>query len=175
MNVSTRRRILPLFGLPLISVFAVSCAQPGAGVTAPSPSSGSIGPSITAAGPSAGYDASGTWCVSNTDAGGNVDGAPFETTFSQDPATGDLSLTDEDGNPVTLQRLSNGQGEVVTYRIDFIGNEGGSDCDIRIKGTVLLDTTTNTFTGNVRLKELGCSNGRMGAGVIGSKGSCPAQ
>ena len=51
----------------------------------------------------------------------------------------------------------------------------GGECDLRINGTILLDTTTNTFTSaSLRLKSL-CSNERMGAGVFGTKGSCPAQ
>lgn len=169
-------RFQPLFGLPLLVVFAISCAQPGAedGVSPTSPSSLAGGPSATAAGPSAGYDASGTWCVVNTDAHGNPVDPPFEQLFSQDPDTGDLLFTDE-GQPVRAKRLSKGQGKIITYQVSFIGNEGG-ECDLRIKGTILLDTTTNTFTSaNLRLTELGCSNGRFGAGVIGTKGSCPAQ
>jgi hypothetical protein len=173
MNLPTR--LLPLFGLPLIAVVAVSCAQPGPGdgVSPASPSALS-GPSATAAGPSAGYDAGGTWCVVNTDAHGNPVDPPFEQLFSQDPDTGDLLFTDE-GQLVRAERLSNGQGKIITYQLSFIANEGG-ECDLRIKGTILLDTTTNTFTSaNLRLTELGCSNGRFGAGVIGTKGNCPAE
>ena len=172
MNLPTR--LLPLFGLPLIAVVAVSCAQPGPGdgVSPASPSALS-GPSATAAGPSAGYDASGTWCVVNTDAHGNPVDPPFEQLFSQDPDTGDLLFTDE-GQPVRAERLSNGQGKIITYQLSFIGNEGG-ECDLRIKGTILLDTTTDTFTSaNLRLKSL-CSSDRLGVGVRGTKGNCPAQ
>ena len=173
MRLSTR--CMPLFGLPLITVFAVGCAQSGAedAGSPTSPSAVAGGPSATAAGPSAGYDASGTWCVANTDASGNLEGDPFETMVSQDPNTGDLSLIDEDGNPVRLQRLSQGQGATITYRLAFIGNEGGG-CDFRVMGTLLLDTKTDTFTAaNLRLKSL-CSSDRLGAGVIGTKGNCPA-
>ena len=172
MNLPTR--LLPLFGLPLIAVVAVSCAQPGPGdgVSPASPSALS-GPSATAAGPSAGYDASGTWCVVNTDAHGNPVDPPFEQLFSQDPDTGDLLFTDE-GEPRRAERLSNGQGKILTYQLSFNGNEGG-ECDLRIKGTILLDTTTDTFTSaNLRLKSL-CSSDRLGVGVRGTKGNCPAQ
>ena len=172
MNLPTR--LLPLFGLPLIAVVAVSCAQPGPGdgVSPASPSALS-GPSATAAGPSAGYDASGTWCVVNTDAHGNPVDPPFEQLFSQDPDTGDLLFTDE-GEPRRAERLSNGQGKIITYQLSFIGNEGG-ECDLRIKGTILLDTTTDTFTSaNLRLKSL-CSSDKLGVGVIGTKGNCPAE
>jgi hypothetical protein len=165
------------FGFLLLLIAGTAgCAQSetGAPASPTSPSSLSAGPSATAVGPSAGYDASGTWCIANTDAKGNLEGDPFETIITQDPATGDLSLTDEDGMAVRLARLSNGQGAIITYRLSFIGNEGG-ECDFRAKGTLLLDTTTNTVTGNLRLKELGCSNERVGAGVIGRKASCPAQ
>ena len=169
-------RCLHGLGLSLIGICAVSCAQPGAGdgVSPTSPSSVSGGSSATAAGPSAGYDPSGLWCVTNTDADGNIEGDPFETVITQEPGTGDLLLVDEDGNPVRLQRLSNGHGVTITYRLGFVGNEGG-ECDFRIKGTLLLDTRTNTITGNLRLKELGCTEQRWGAGVTGSKGNCPAE
>jgi hypothetical protein len=164
------------FGFSLLLIAGtVGCAQSetGAPASPTSPSSLSGGPSATAVGPSAGYDASGTWCVVNTDAHGNPVDPPFEQLFSQDPDTGDLLFTDE-GQLVRAERLSNGQGKIITYQVSFIGNEGG-ECDLRIKGTILLDTTTNTFTSaNLRLKSL-CSNERFGAGVIGTKGSCPAQ
>jgi len=163
MTLSTR--FLPLFSLPLITVFAVSCSQPGAGSpTAPSALSG--GPSATAVGPSAGYDATGRWRLSNIDEDGNVEDV-FERDVTQD-SNGNLHLLDEDGQPVTLERLSEGGGAMITYRVDFIGNEGGA-CDFRGKGTVLLATGTNTFTGHFRLKELGCQNARLGAGVTGTK------
>jgi hypothetical protein len=171
INLSTR--LLLLFGLPLIAVFGVSCAQPGTAAPT-SPSLLSARPSATAVGPSAGYDASGTWCIANTDAHGNLDGERFQRVITQDPATGDLLLTDEDGSPVRLERLSNGQGAIITYRISLIGSESNSACDIRVQGTVRLDTSTNTFTGMVRLKQLGCDNARQGAGVTGTKQSCPA-
>jgi hypothetical protein len=163
MNLSTR--FLALFGLLPITVFAVSCAQPGGGAPA-APSALSGGPSATAVGPSAGYDATGRWLVANTDAQGNVE-ETFERDITQD-SNGNLHLLDEDGQPVTLERLSEGEGAIITYRLSFIGSEGGN-CDIRVQGTVLLDTRTNTFTGHLRLKELGCENGRQGAGVIGTK------
>jgi len=151
----------------------VGCAQPGTGVPGPSAASSylSVGPSATAAGPSADYDASGPWCLANTDAHGNLDGSPWTTNIIQDPNTGNLSLTDEDGFPVTLERLSNGAGAIITYRVNFIGDEDG--CDIRVMGTGRLDTTANTFTMPIRLKGLTCK-GRIGAGVIGTKGSCHA-
>ena len=164
------------FGFSLLVIAGtVGCAQSGTGdpasPTAPSALSG--GPSANAVGPSVGYDASGTWCVVNTDAHGNPVDPPFEQLFSQDPDTGDLLFTDE-GQPVRAKRLSNGQGKIITYQVSFIGNEG-DECDLRIKGTILLDTTTNTFTSaSLRLKSL-CSSERLGVGVIGTKGNCPAE
>ena len=172
MNRSTR--LLPLLGLSLFAVVAASCAQPGPGDgAAPASPSALPGPSATAVGPSAGYDATGTWCVVNTDAHGNPVDPPFDQLFTQDPDTGDLLFTDE-GQLVRARRLSQGQGKILTYQISFIGDEGG-ECDLRIKGTILLDTTTNTFTSaSLRLKSL-CSNERLGVGVIGTKGNCPAE
>jgi hypothetical protein len=160
-------RFLPLFSLLLITVFGVSCAQPGAGdgVLPTSPSSLSAGPSATAAGPGASYNASGMWRFVTTEADGNVDEI-FDANVTQD-VNGNLSFLDEEGTLITLERL--GTGVVITYRLSFIGNEGGEECDIRIQGTVRLDTRTNTMTGNVRLKELGCSNGRLGVVVTGTK------
>lgn len=109
----------------------------------------------------------------NTDAHGNPVDPPFEQLFSQDPDTGDLLFTDE-GQLVRAERLSKGQGKIITYQISFISNEG-DECDLRIKGTILLDTTTNTFSSaNLRLKSL-CSSDRLGVGVIGTKGNCPAE
>ena len=173
MNPSLR--VLPRIGVSLIAVLAVGCAEPGArenaSPTAPSALSG--GPSATAAGPSAGYNAGGTWCVINTDAHGNPVDPPFEQFFSQDPDTGDLLFTDE-GQLVRAVRLSQGDGKILTYQISFIGNEGG-ECDLRLKGTILLDTTTDTFSSaNLRLKSL-CSTERLGVGVRGTKGNCPAE
>lgn len=164
LDLSTR--FLPLFGLFLITVVAVSCAQPGAGdgVLPTSPSSVSAGPSAAALGPGASYDASGTWRFDTTDAHGNVEDT-FVTEVSQD-GNGNLSFLDDDGAPVTLERL--GTGVIITYRLSLTGNEGG-DCDIRIQGTARLDTRTNTITVKVRLKELGCSNGRQGLVVTGTK------
>ena len=144
-----------------ITIFTVSCAQPGTALPS-SPSSVSA-PSAAAAGPGAAYNATGTWRFVSTDSNGESED-PFDSYVSQD-GDGNLHFLDEDGNPITLERL--GTGVIITYRLATIGNEGG-DCDIRIKGTARLDTTTNTLTANVRLKELGCENGRLGAVVTGT-------
>jgi hypothetical protein len=143
-----------------ITVFAVSCAQPGAGPA--SPSSVSV-PSAAAAGPGADYIATGWWRFVTTDIHGNVDEPPFDTYVTQD-GDGNLHFLDEDDAPITLERL--GTGVILTYRLSITGEEGGG-CDIRVQGTVRLDTTTNTLTGNIRLKQLGCDNGRQGVVVIG--------
>ena len=143
MDLSTRS--LPLSGVLLITVLAVSCAQPGAGLTSPS----SVGPSAAALGPGASYDASGTWHLVVADVHGNVE-ETFDTNVSQD-ANGNLSFLDEDGGLVTLERL--GTGVIITYRQSQIAPpEGGGDCDIHIQATARLDTRTNTLTGNVFLR-----------------------
>lgn len=167
MRVSTLSARWFGFSLFLIAV-TVGCAQPGTGVPAPltSPSSLSV-PSAAAVGPSASYDATGCWRFVEEGE------SPFVRYVSQDSSTGNLSFLDEDFSPIILERLSQGTGAIITYRISLIGDEGG-ECDIRIKGTVVLDTTTNTLTGRVRLKELGCSNGRLGAVITATKISCPA-
>ena len=167
MNLSTR--FLPLLGLPLITVFAVSCTQSGFGdgVGPTSPSSLSVAPSAAALGPGDSYNANGRWRFVIADVHGNVD-ETFDTDVKQDPTNGNLSFRDEDGFLITLERLSPGSGAIITYRLSFIGNEG-EDCDIRIQGTARLDTRTNTLTIAVRLKELGCSNGRDGSVVTGTK------
>ena len=178
MNLS----ILPLrfFGLIPITVFAVSCAQSGASPTSPSSLTGAQGgaspaspssltgaPAAVAVGPSAGYDATGRWHFVQTSANPNLNDT-FDADVIQDPTTGDLSLSDETGNPVILERLSQGAGAIITYRFALIDDEGGA-CDLRIQGTARLDTSTNTITLPIRLKELGCENGRAGAVVIGTK------
>ena len=161
MHVSTR--FLSLFGLPLIAVFAVSCAQSG-GELPTSPSSRSVGPSATAVGPSASYDATGTWRFVTT-LGNDTD--TFTTDVTQ-LANGNLQFLDDDNQLITLERLSQGAGAVITYRLSNIGSDGG-DCDLRSHGTVRLDTRTNTITARIRLKELGCSNERAGVFVTGTK------
>ena len=149
-----------LFGLPLLAVFA-GCAQPDVVPTSPT----SAGSSATAVGPSAGYDATGRWHFVTT-----VDGVvdeDFETDVTQH-SNGNLSFLNDEDELVTLERLSQGTGAIITYRVFSIGSEGG-DCDLRVKGTVRLDTTTNTITATARLKELGCSNTRLGVFVTGTK------
>lgn len=152
MVLSTRS--LPLFGILLITVFGVSCAQPGAGNSAlpTSPSALSAGAAATALGPGASYDASGLWRFVVTDIHGN-DQESFDANVSQD-ANGDLSFLDEDGGLITLKRL--GTGVIITYRQSTIGNEGG-ECDVLIQGTARLDTRTHTIAANIILRELGCS------------------
>lgn len=159
MDLSTRS--LPLFGVLLITVLGVSCAQPGAGNGGlpTSPSSVSVGGSATALGPGASYDASGMWRFVVADVHGNVE-ETFETNVSQD-ANGNLSFLDEDGFLITLERL--GTGVIITYRqYSTAPPEGGGDCDIRVQGTARIDTRTNTLTGNVFLRELGCSHQHLG-------------
>jgi hypothetical protein len=156
MDRSTR--LLPLFGVLLITVISVSCAQSGGGLPT-SPSSLSVGASAAALGPGASYDASGMWRFVTSDVHGNAE-ETFETSVSQD-ANGNLSFLDEDGFLITLERL--GAGVIVTYRqSSIVPPEGGGDCDIRIQGTARLDTTTNTLTGNIFLRELGCSHQHLG-------------
>jgi hypothetical protein len=160
MNLSSR---FSLFGLLPIAIFAVSCAQPGTAPTSPS----SVGPSATAAGPSADYNASGTWSFVFTDVHGGFDG-DFESEVHQDPVTGNLTFFDNDHFLVTLERLSNGEGAIITYRQADI-ETGSRGCDFRVMGTARLDTTTNTLTMPYRLKELECGNGRQGGLLIGTK------
>ena len=167
------------FGFSLLLIAGtVGCAQSGTGVpaspTAPSslsvgssaaaPSSLSVGPSAAALGPGASYNASGWWRFVTTDVHGNVE-STFDTNVTQD-GNGNLSFTDEDGAPITLERL--GTGVIITYRLSLISDEGG-DCDVRVKGTARLDTRTHTMTVPIRLKELGCSNERLGLVVTGTK------
>ena len=94
-----------------------------------------------------------------TDVHGNLE-ETFDTNVSQD-ANGNLSFVDEDGNPITLERL--GTGVIITYRqSSIVPPEGGGDCDVRIQGTARLDTRTNTLVGNIFLRELGCSHQHLG-------------
>src|SRR5262245_35048998 len=160
MNLSSR---FSLFGLLPIAIFAVSCAQPGTAPTSPS----SVGPSATAEGPSADYNASGTWSFVFTDVHGGFHG-DFETEVHQDPVTGDLTVLDNDDFLVTLERLSIAPAPIITYRQSDI-ETGTSGSAIRVMGTARLDTTTNTLTLPFRLKVLECSNGREGELLIGTK------
>lgn len=161
--MASATRSLPLFGVLLTTVFAVSCAQPGAGdgVLPTSPSSLSVGPSAAPLGPRASYDASGMWHFVVTDVHGNVE-ETFDSNVSQD-ANGNLTFLDEDGLLITLERLGTGTGVIIAYRqSQVVPPEGGGDCDILIQGTARLDTRTNTLTGNIFLRELGCSHQHLG-------------
>jgi hypothetical protein len=153
MNLSTR--FLPLFGLLLITVFAVSCAQSGVGdgIVPTSPSSLSVAPSAAALGPGDSYNANGMWHFVVADVHGNVD-ETFDAKVSQD-GNGNLSFVEPDGGLlISLERL--GTGVIIAYRLSFTVDE--DDCDILIQGTGRLDTRTNTMTVNLNLRELGCSN-----------------
>jgi len=174
MNVSTRS--LRWLGILLFATGAVGCAQPGVSdVGLPtSPSSLSTGPSaslvppsrIATLGPGASYNASGTWHFVVADIDGTVN-ETFDTNVTQD-ANGNLSFLDEDGFPITLQRV--GTGVVIAYRLSFTAEgEEGTECDIRFQGTGRLDTRTNTLTANVHLRELGCSHERLGQVVTATK------
>jgi hypothetical protein len=156
------------FGFFLLLIAGtVGCAESGTGVPASltAPSSLSVGPSAAAIGPGAGYDATGMWRFVTT-----FPGEPdeiFDAQVTQAP-NGDFTFEENDG-PVTLERLSQGDGKVITYRLFGSGPESGTDCDVRAQGTARLDTTTNTLTANVRLKELGCDNQRVGFVVTATK------
>jgi hypothetical protein len=174
MNVPTRS--MRLFGILLFSMGAVRCAQPAASdIGLPTaPSSLSAGPSaslvpsggIATLGPGASYNASGMWRFVTTDIHGNDDDS-FDTNVSQD-GNGNLSFLDDDGSPVTLERL--GTGVIITYRLSQTGSEEGTECDIHIQGTARLDTRTNTITmKNLLLRELGCSRERLRLFVTATK------
>jgi hypothetical protein len=163
-------RFLSRFGLLFITVFAVGCAQSGAG--APS-SPSSVGPSSAAVGPSAGYDATGMWHFVQTSSNPNLVDT-WDQRVVQDPVTGNLTVYSPDNEEIILERLSEGNGAVIVYSFGpFTSVEGSDPCDIlRVKGTARLDTTTNTITLPIRLKQLGdtsCSNGRAGAVITGTK------
>jgi hypothetical protein len=156
------------FGFFLLLIAGtVSCAQSGTGVPAPltALSSLSVGPSAAAVGPGASYNATGDWRFVTA-----FPGQPDEifVAYVTQLPNGDLTFEEGDG-PVTLERLSQGGGNVITYRLFGSGPESGTDCDVRALGTARLDTTTNTLTANVRLKELGCDNQRVGFVVTATK------
>jgi hypothetical protein len=99
------------------------------------------------------------WHFVLTDAHGNLEES-FDANVSQD-ANGNLTFLDEEGGLITLERL--GTGVIITYRQSQVAPpEGGGDCDILIQGTARLDTRTDTLTGNVFLRELGCSRQHLG-------------
>ena len=165
MRVSTLSARRFSFFLLLIAG-TVGCAQSetGAPASLTAPSSLSVRPSAAALGAGASYNASGMWRFVST-----FPGEPEETFDAQvtQLPNGDLTFTDEDG-PITLERLSQGDGKVITYRLANTGDQGG-DCLVRVKATALLDTTTNTLTANIRLKELGCENQRVGLVVTATR------
>ena len=147
----------------LLIAGTVGCTQ-SSPASLTTPSAVSVGPSATAAGPSANYTADGTWRFVST----LGDDTEVLITDVHQLANGDLQFLDEDNSLVTLKRLSQGSGAVITYRIAATDSEGGL-CDVRAMGTVLLDTTTDTITAHIRLKELGCDNQRGEVSVTGTK------
>jgi hypothetical protein len=104
------------------------------------------------------------WRLVTTDGDGNVI-EDIETIVSQD-VNGNLSFVNEADELVILERI--GTGVIILYRVSGVSDEGG-ECDVRINVTVRLDTRTNTLTGRINLKELGCSNERAGWTVNGRK------
>ena len=141
------------------TLFVVGCAQ------SPSPTVPSSASSVASSslGPGASYDASGLWRLVDTDVNGN-DAEVSYTEMTQD-ADGNLHFLDE-GTPITAERL--GTGAIITYRLSFIGSEGGP-CDLLIQGTARLDTTTDTMTINVLVRELGCEHQHLNRVVHGTK------
>jgi hypothetical protein len=79
----------------------------------------------------------------------------FDTYVTQE-SDGNLFFIDGDGIATTLERM--GTGVIVAYRFSHTGPGDGIDCDILTEGTARLDTRTNTLTGNVMLRELGCDH-----------------
>jgi hypothetical protein len=154
--------------LCFISLFAVSCAQ--GGVSPASPSAPTAPSASAAAGPSAGYDATGRWHFVQTSPNPNLVDT-WDADVTQDSRTGNLIVHDEEGNPVTLERLSQGSGAIITYRLDLVSVEGTVSCDrLDIMGTARLDTSTDTLTLPIRLKTLqGCGNERAGAVIVATK------
>lgn len=143
----------------IATLFVVGCSQNSL-PTVPSSASSVASSSI---GPGASYNATGTWRLVDTDVHGNDADVSF-VDITQD-ADGNLHFLDE-GTPVTAERL--GTGVISTYRLSFIGNEGGP-CDLLIEGTIRLDTTTDTMSINVLVRELGCQHQHLNRVATGTK------
>ena len=143
----------------IATLFVVGCTQ------SPSPTVPSSASSVasSALGPGASYNATGTWRIVDSDVHGNDAEVSF-TDITQD-GEGNLHFLDE-GAPITAERL--GTGVIITYRLSFIGNEGG-DCDLQIQGTMRLDTRTNTMTMNVLVRQLGCEHQHLNRVLTGTK------
>jgi hypothetical protein len=87
----------------------------------------------------------------------------FDNDVIQDPITGDLRVSDEDGEVIVKAPVA-GSRRIITYRIAQVDDEGGL-CDLGVKGTARLDTLTNTITIPIRFKELGCKQ-RTSRGAV---------
>jgi hypothetical protein len=144
----------------IAALSVVGCSQS----TLPTVPSSASSVASSSLGPGASYNPSGMWRFVSTLQGNSAE--TWDTDVSQD-GDGNLHFLAEDGAPVTLERL--GTGVIITYRLSTTGDEDGTDCDVRVHGTVRLDTTTDTMTGLIRLKELGCSNERGQVVVTGTK------
>jgi len=163
MNVG-RTMCVCVVGLVLGLSSAVGCSKSGAA----SPASPTAVGGSSAVSPGVGYDATGTWFFKTTSAKfEDLNDNGFETFVTQQ-ANGMLSFLDEDGVPVTLERLPQGDGAVWVYRLFNVGPEDGSDCDLRAKGTVRLDAATDTIIAPFRLKSL-CTPFSVGGVITGTK------
>jgi hypothetical protein len=155
MAVSTRS--LRWFSFLLLVMLAtVSCSQSGAhgaGALSPTaPSSFDLGAPDISSGvvttrvgpPSTSYDATGSWHWVATYQGQIIDVADFD--LDQDANGTITSLGEGEGELFTFTRMAiTPRG--IRYTVTLTG--GGEPCDADLRGTAVLDTTTDTITGTL--------------------------
>jgi hypothetical protein len=141
----------------LVAVATAGCAQSNGSELVSPAAPGSVSESL-AAGPGAGYDASGAWVIvfkfPRT-----AESADEEVVFNQH-ADGNITfLLDSEESLVTLTRLGPGNGRVIAYRVSSV--EEVAQCTETASGTVTIDTQTNTGRGQVVFVEEDCTRGTV--------------
>src|SRR5262245_8616023 len=127
----------------ITTLFVVGCAQ------GPSPTVASGVTAATSAqlGPGASYDGSGSWHYIATDRHtGDPIGNPFDVTLTQD-SDGNLSGTVQ--SLVSLSLTRHGNGPKITYSLSAFGATT-VPCQVDLRGTLQIDTTSNTGNGSLR-------------------------
>ena len=132
---------------------SVSCSQAGAGRISPTaPSSFGLAASDVGSGvaatrvgpPSTSYNATGSWHWVASYKGQIIDVADFDLTQA---ANGTItSLGEGEGELFTFTRMAV-TPRAIRYTVTLTGE--GEPCDANLRGTAVLDPTTNTITGTL--------------------------
>jgi len=139
----------------LVAVSTIGCAQSNSNELGSPAAPTSLSDSL-AAGPGAGYNASGEWTIT-VEFPGTGETDDFDAVLNQD-AGGNITFVGDDGSQGTLTRLGSGNGRIIAYRVSSVGESGGQ-CQEQSSGTVRIDTQANTGRGHIVFVEEDCFRG----------------